>query len=110
MSDKDEVINFSPVQVTEVTSSNAMEKEALERGFKELTEKGFVVNRVATDRHTSIACSMDKQHQESSHQFDVWHLSKSIVKKLTKKSQIKGNEVLKPWILSVSNHLWWFSR
>ena len=110
MSDSSEVITFSLVQVTEVTSSNAMEKEGFERCFKELTEKGVVVNRVATDRHPSIACAMDKQHQESSHQFDVWHLSKSIVKKLTKKSQIKGNEELKPWIRSVSNHLWWCSR
>ena len=110
MSDKGEVITFSLVEVTEVTFSNAMEKEGFERCFKELTEKGVVVNRVATDRHPSIACAMDKQHQESRHRFDVWRLSKSIVKKLTKKSQIKSNEELKPWIRSVSNHRWWCSR
>ena len=42
-------------------------------------------------------------------QYDVWHLSKSITKKLSNKAKLKGNENLALWIKSISNHLWWCS-
>ena len=76
MSDEGKVITFSLVQVTEITSSNAMEKEGFQRCFRERTEEGVNVNRIATDRHTSISSVMDKDHQDISHQYDVWHVSK----------------------------------
>ena len=41
------------------------------------------------------------------HQFDVWHLAKSVTKKLTEKAKKKDRGDLFPWIKSVSNHLWW---
>ena len=110
MTEEGKVATFSLVQVTEVSSSNAMEKEGFERCFKEITDGGVVVKRVTTDRHPSIACAMDKEHKTTTHQFDVWHVAKSIVKKLTKKSQTKGNGELKPWIKSIINHFWWCSR
>ena len=50
---------------------------------------------------------MNKKYQDINHQFDVWHVAKSVVKKLTQKSLLKGNGDLKPWIQSVSRHLWW---
>ena len=109
MSDAGKVLTFNIVQVTEVTSSNAMEKEGFERCFNELRDEGVHINRIATDRHTSISSTMDKNHQDTIHQYDVWHLSKWIIKKLTKKAQVKSCEELKPWIRSVSNHLWWCS-
>ena len=40
----------------------------------------------------------------------MWHLSKWVTKKLTKKAKKKGNEPLSKWIKCVSNHLWWCSQ
>ena len=44
------------------------------------------------------------------HQYDVWHLAKCVVKKLTQKGKQKHCEQLLPWIQSISNHLWWSAQ
>ena len=50
---------------------------------------------------------MAKDFPHIIHQYDVWHLSKWVVKKLTNKAKQKGCEKLAPWIQSISNHLSW---
>ena len=108
MTDEGKVAAFNVVQVTEVTSSNAMEKEGFERCIQDLAREEVTIKRIATDRHTSISSSMKKDHGEIDHQYDVWHLSKWVIK-LSKKAKVKGCEDLLPWIRSVSNHMWWCS-
>ena len=108
MADSGKIVTFNVVQSTEVSSSNAMEKEAFERCLSEV-EKQVPVKRITTDRHVSIASAMKKKHPHIDHQYDVWHLSKSVTKKLTKKAKLKGNDDLTHWIKSISNHLWWCS-
>ena len=109
MTDEGKVAAINVVQVTEVTSSNAMEKEGFARCIQDLAREEVTIMRIATDRHRSISSSMKKDHGEINHQYDVWHLSKWIVKKLSKKAKVKGCEDLLPWIRSVSNHMWWCS-
>ena len=105
--DTGNVVAFNVVQVSEVSSSNAMEKEGFTRSIEMLEGKGVNITRVATDRHVSIASCMSRDYPHISHQYDVWHLSKWVVKKLTNKAKQKGCEQLAPWIQSISNHLWW---
>ena len=105
--DTGNVVAFEVVQVSEVTSSNAMEKEGFSRCIELLEGKGVKISRVATDRHVSISSCMAKDYPHINHQYDVWHLSKWVVKKLTNKAKQKGCEDLAPWIQSISNHLWW---
>lgn len=100
------VVTFKVVQVTEVTSSNAMEKEGFVHCLDKL-ENSLDINMITTDRHTSIASAMSKDYSHIKHQFDVWHLSKSVVKKLNKKAKLKKYAELAHWIQSISNHLWW---
>ena len=103
----DKIVDFQIVQVTEVTSSNAMERERFKRCMDSIQGKGAHVKVVATDRHVSIKSDMKKNYPDVNHQFDVWHLAKSITKKLTEKAKKKDCSELSPWIKSVSNHLWW---
>ena len=105
--DSGKVVAFSVVQVSEVTSSNAMEKEGFKRCIESLEGDRVEIDRIATDRHVSISSFMNKERAQINHQYDVWHLSKWVVKKLTSKAQQKGCEELMPWIQSISNHLWW---
>ena len=105
--DTGNVVAFDVVQVSEVSSSNAMEKEGFTRCIEMLEGKGVTIGRVATDRHVSISSCMAKDYPHIKHQYDVWHLSKWVVKKLTNKAKQKGCEELAPWIQSISNHLWW---
>ncbi|XP_068758424.1 uncharacterized protein [Montipora capricornis] len=105
--DTGNVVVFNVVQVSVVSSSNAVEKEGFTRCIELLEGKGVNITIVATDRHVSISSCMSKDYPHISHQFDVWHLSKWVVKKLTNKAKQKGCEELAPWIQSISNHLWW---
>ena len=75
--------------------------------IKKSDDYGVNINRITTDRHVSISSCMDKEHRNKKHQYDIWHVSKWVVKQLTKKAKLKGNEDLFPWIQSISNHLWW---
>jgi len=106
-SDTSKVVEFKVVQVSEVSSSNAMEKEGFERCLTSLNEEEVSIHTITTDRHIGINSAMDKVHTDIRHQYDVWHFSKSIVKKLNKHAKMKKNQDLAPWIQSISNHLWW---
>ena len=105
--DSGDVVAFNVVHVSEVSSSNAMEKEGFTRCIRDMEEKGVKISRVATDCHVSISSCVAKDFPHIKHQYDVWHLSKWVVKKLTYKAKQKGCEQLAPWIQSISNHLWW---
>ena len=89
-----------------MSSSIAKAKEGFERCLKEV-EECVPIQRMATDWHISIASTMDKNHRHINHQYDVWHLAKSINKKLSKEAKLKGNEEFAPGIKSITNHLWW---
>lgn len=81
-----------------------MEKEGFVRCMNTL-EESVNKNRITTGRHVSITSTMAKDFSHIKHQYDVWHLSRSVVKKL-KKTKLK-NEELAQWIRSVAYHLWW---
>ena len=79
--DSGKVVAFSVVQVSEVTSSSAMEKEGFKCCTESLEGDRVEIDRIATDRHVSISRFMNKEPQIN-HQYDVWHLSKWVVKKI----------------------------
>ena len=101
------IVDFKVVQVSEVNNSNAMEREGFKRCMDTINEKGGQIKVVATDRHIGIRADMKRNFPEVDHQFDVWHLSKSITKKLTEKAKKRDCTELSPWVKSISNHLWW---
>ena len=68
------VFDFEVVQVTEVSSSNAMEAEECNRVLNCLKKKDVKVRRLTTDPHTTITAEMWKKHSEIIHQYDVRHL------------------------------------
>ena len=100
------IVDFYIVQVSKVSSSNAMEREAFKRCMENFWGKGAQVKVVATDRHVDIN-RHEKNYPDVNHQFDVWHLAKSVTKQLTEKAKKKDLSELSPWIKSVSSHLWW---
>ncbi|XP_078357093.1 uncharacterized protein LOC144641952 [Oculina patagonica] len=70
-----DVVAFNVVQVSEVTSSNAMEKEGFSRCIELLESKDVTISKIATDRHVTITSCMARNHPHINHQYDVWHLS-----------------------------------
>ena len=74
--DSGKVVAFSVVQVSEATSSNAMEKEGFKRCIESLEGDTAEIDQIATDRHVSISSFMNKERPRINHQYGVWHLSK----------------------------------
>ena len=81
--------------------------EGLRRILKRLGDAPFTIQQVATDRSPMIKTLMRREFSSISHQFDVWHFVKSVVKKLTKATKKKEMAILRKWIPSIANHLWW---
>ena len=62
---------FSVVQVTEVTSSNAMEAEGCRRALDSVLVNNVKVRCLTTDRHVTIMSEMRKKYPGVQHQYDV---------------------------------------
>lgn len=103
------IITFDLVQVSQASSSVGMEKGDFFNCMGKMADAGLSVGVMATDRHVGIRKVL-KDYKEVDHEFDIWHLTKSIGKKLTSKARLKGNEELGPWVNSIKNHLWWSAQ
>ncbi|KAJ8048039.1 hypothetical protein HOLleu_00198 [Holothuria leucospilota] len=83
-----------------------MEKLGFQNCMKSFDESGLTSDVLATDRHVRIRKVLRAEFPDVDHEFDIWHLTKSVSKKLTTKTTFKECEELGPWINSVKNHLW----
>ena len=75
-----------------------------------MLEQDVSIVTIATDRHRGVGALMKSDYPYISHQYDVWHMAKGVVKQLTQKGKLKHCEQLLPWIQSISNHLWWAAQ
>ncbi|XP_068089927.1 uncharacterized protein [Hyperolius riggenbachi] len=103
------VLDFEVVQVSQTTSSSAMEKE----GFKTCLDRigqSFEVQVVGTDRHVGIRHLMSVEYTEIDHQFDMWHFLKPFKKQLIDAASKSKNKEQRPWIGMIVNHFYWSSR
>ncbi|XP_064477948.1 uncharacterized protein LOC135391577 [Ornithodoros turicata] len=94
-------------EVTEVTSSNAMENHGLQRclAFPEVHD--IVVDMLVTDRHTGIKAMMRDLCPHIKHRFVVWHVAKGIKKKLLALGRAAKHQVVQLWIESIVRHAYW---
>lgn len=97
-----------------VTQRGMYDGELEREGCRELLNKLidkylFKIRYFVTDRHSGIRTMMRDTPKFSSilHAFDVWHLDKSISKKLFKLIKAKKFSALIPWIRQIRNHFWY---
>ncbi|XP_035658144.1 uncharacterized protein LOC118403520 [Branchiostoma floridae] len=102
------ILDFQLVQVSETTSSNAMERLGFERSLDFLEEEGIKIDCIVTDRHRGVGAVL-KKRRDINHQFDLFHFAKSITKKLTQEASRRAKKDLGPWIKFIVNHLWHIS-
>ncbi|XP_078697815.1 uncharacterized protein LOC144925606 isoform X2 [Branchiostoma floridae x Branchiostoma belcheri] len=102
------IVDFQLVQVSETTSSQAMEKMGFLRSLEFLENEGMNIGCIATDRHVGIRAAL-KQRRDIDHQFDVFHMAKSVKKKLAAHAKTRNKRDLFPWLKAISTHLWWCS-
>ena len=105
--ENDKILDFSLTQVSQTTSSVAMEKLGFVNVLEKIENEGLRIRSITTDRHVQIRAYLAKSRTDIIHQFDIWHVARSIKKKLSKKAKTKSCEELGPWIKSIINHFWW---
>ena len=71
-----------------------MEKEGLRRSLNYLLGQDVSIDTIATNRHRGVVALMKKEYPYITHQYDVWHMAKSVVKQLTQKGKLKHCERL----------------
>ncbi|XP_026097026.1 uncharacterized protein LOC113068514 [Carassius auratus] len=99
------ILDIQLVQSNEVGGRYHMEKEGLKRGLDHLESSGLTVGYIVTDRHTQIRKYL---RERSINQFyDVWRFEKDLSKKLEQLSKNKECVVLKKWLRSIRNHVYW---
>ncbi|KAF3834415.1 hypothetical protein F7725_025619, partial [Dissostichus mawsoni] len=87
----------------ECGGSYHMEKTGLERSLAHLERQGLAVGTMVTDRHRKIAKWLRESYPHIEHLYDIWH----DFQKLLAASNERKCQVLRPWIKSVSNHMYW---
>ena len=87
--------------------SSQMELEGAKRAFAYLTSVGLKIAVFVSDRHRGITKWLRECQPNTAHFFDIWHVARSIEKKILKLSEQKGCERISQWIKGVRNHLHW---
>ena len=84
-----------------------MELDGAKRGFAFLKSFGLKIPTFISDRHRGIAKWIRQCHVNTKHFFDIWHVARSVTKKMLSASKEKGCEVISGWMKGVRNHLYW---
>jgi hypothetical protein len=101
------VITVELVQSNEVGGSYHMEKAGLSRALVKFHQEGLHVAQLVTDRHPQIIKWIATDYPKIVHMFDIWHVAKSVVKKLAAASKLKDCKLLGEWKQSIVNHMYW---
>lgn len=104
------VVDFCVLNTADakVKNSNAMEPMGMRHCLDNLKKWDIEIKVLTTDRHISIRKILRVEYPTIIHQFDLWHLVKSIVKKIVKIcGKKKDLAPLLEWLHSISNHFWW---
>ena len=84
-----------------------MELEGIKRAFSFLQSFSIYIPTLISDRHNGITKWIREQQPLTKHYFDLWHVAKSILKRITSSGKEKGCEKLLLWKKGIRNHLYW---
>ena len=84
-----------------------MELQGAVQCFSFLNDAGLSIITFVSDRHRSIAKWIRENQPGTSHFFDIWHVARSICKKMLQVSKEGGCEKIKEWTKGVRRHLYW---
>lgn len=103
--DTNTIIDLQLVQSNEVQGSYYMKKEGLKRSLDFLDSNGLTVDYIVTDRHPQIQTFL--RDRSITQYYDVWNFEKGLSKKLHLLAQKKDCGVLKKWMPSIKDHIYW---
>jgi hypothetical protein len=106
-SESNEIIDFIVIQKGQFDGE--LERQACQMLMEILiSELKLPVDILVTDRHTGIGAMMRERFPKVYHAFDVWHMGKSLQKKLT--ACAKKHPKVGLWTRKLVQHFWWSCR
>ena len=72
-----------------------MELEALKRQLAYFEQGNVSVKKLVTDRHSQVSSYIAEEMPHIQHAFDVWHVSKGIVCKISKFGRLWHNNYIR---------------
>ncbi|XP_075699136.1 uncharacterized protein LOC142664084 [Rhinoderma darwinii] len=103
-------LDFTVEQIIPPATSVSLEKTAFKKTLDNILQSNVNVRIITTDRHVGIRKILKEEYSNINHQFDVWHLAKSVGQKILLASKGRNCSTLSPWRAPVKNHLWWSAR
>ncbi|XP_075692944.1 uncharacterized protein LOC142660247 [Rhinoderma darwinii] len=103
------ICSFSVERVTPQVTLAGLEKIGFQKAIGELQAMNADVKMIVTDRNVAIQEILKENYPGIVHQFDLWHLSKSIGNEVLLAAKHKDCEILSQWVEAIRNHIWWCS-
>ncbi|XP_063289746.1 uncharacterized protein LOC134574554 [Pelobates fuscus] len=100
------IIECNIVQVSETTSTAAVESKAFTQCMDQVLAEGLTIATLVTNRHVRIRKIMKEKYKKINHQFDVWHYCKNLHRKLASLTKQSIYHEIAPWQKSIINHMW----
>ncbi|KAK2562628.1 hypothetical protein P5673_014316 [Acropora cervicornis] len=88
------IVHFELVQANETGGSNQTELEGVKRCFGYLQQLGVTTGVFISDHHRGIAKWIRENCPGTTHFYDIWHVARSVTKKLLAASKEKGCEII----------------
>ena len=89
------------LQANETGGSNQTELEGVKRWFGFLRQLGVTIGVFISDGHRGIAKWIRENCPGTTHFYDIWHVTRSITKKLLAASKEKGCEIIQDWMKGI---------
>ena len=86
-----------------------MELEGAKRAFSYLQSVGLAVLVFISDRPRGIAKWIRENQLSCPHFFDIWHIARSIGRKMLQLGKENFCEKIADWVGEVRNHLYWYA-
>ncbi|XP_075706636.1 uncharacterized protein LOC142741124 [Rhinoderma darwinii] len=101
------VVSFHVEPLSAGTSSHGLKTEACKLVLRSLVRKQLNIKILCTERQLGLRKMIKAHFPTIIHQYDIWHLSKSIGNKMVMASRKKDCEELAKWVSAARDHLWW---
>lgn len=101
------IVHFELVQANETGGSQQTELEGAKRCFSYLQRVGLTIAIFVCDRHRGIAKWIRENCVNTRHYYDIWHVARSLTKKILIFSKEKGGEIIKYWMKGIRRHVYW---
>ncbi|KAM5170491.1 uncharacterized protein ACMZJ9_003387 isoform 1-T2 [Mantella aurantiaca] len=104
------IVDFQIEQHHPGANAVLLETKAFHVCLQRLRASNINIKIVCTDIHVSIQKLMRSLYKDIKHQFDVWHVAKSIGSKIATASKRSSATDLAHWVVPAKTHLWWCAR